>query len=98
MNSNSRFEAARQIRIRGRVQGVYFRASTAQHANALSVRGCVENLSDGSVRVLAAGTTDALGKLIAWLQTGPPLARVDEVEVEVIDPASVHWPTGFQQK
>jgi acylphosphatase len=79
------------------VQGVYFRASTAERAIALSLCGRAENLRDGSVLVLAAGSADGLAKLVAWLQTGPPMARVDAVEVEDIDPAAHEWPVGFQQ-
>jgi len=77
---------------------VYFRASTAERAIALALCGCAENLRDGSVRVLAAGSPQALAKLIAWLQVGPPMARVDAVEVEDIDPATQQWPAGFQQR
>lgn len=91
-------EAARRIRISGRVQGVYFRASTAERAIALAIRGHAENLADGSVLVLAAGETGALAQLIAWLRTGPPMARVDAVQVEDIDPAAFEWPAGFRQK
>jgi len=77
---------------------VYFRASTAERAIALSLCGHAENLRDGSVLVLAAGAPDALAKLIAWLQTGPPMARVDAVDVLDIDPATHKWPAGFQQR
>jgi len=98
VNSRPRFEAARRIRIRGRVQGVYFRASTAERAITLSLRGHAENLADGSVLVLAAGAADALAQLIAWLRVGPPMARVDAVEVEDLNPAAHDWPAGFQQK
>lgn len=80
------------------MQGVYFRASTAERAIALSLCGHVENLRDGSVLVLVAGAVDALAKLIAWLQVGPPMARVDAVEVEDIDPAAHEWPAGFRQQ
>lgn len=98
MNSNARFEAARRIRVRGRVQGVYFRASTAERAIALSLCGRAENLRDGSVLVLAAGPQASLAQLVAWLQVGPPMARVDAVEVEDLDPATQEWPAGFQQR
>lgn len=98
MNSRDCFEAARRIRVRGKVQGVYFRASAAERAIALSLCGCAENLRDGSVLVLAAGSPASLAKLIAWLQVGPPMARVDAVEVEDIDPATQEWPAGFQQR
>jgi acylphosphatase len=98
VNSRTVPEAARRIRVRGRVQGVYFRASAAERAMALSLCGCALNLRDGSVLVLAGGSADALAKLVAWLQTGPPMARVDAVDVEDIDPAAHEWPAGFQQK
>lgn len=84
--------------MRGRVQGVYFRASTAKRAIELSLRGTAENLADGSVRVLAAGQLDALLQLIEWLHRGPPMARVDAVEVEEIDAAAVQWPADFRTK
>ncbi|MGH8250341.1 MAG: acylphosphatase [Steroidobacteraceae bacterium] len=90
--------AARRIRICGRVQGVYFRASTAKRAIALGLRGYAENLEDGDVLVMAAGDPGALEKLAAWLRIGPPMARVDGVQAEPVDPASVAWPAGFQQR
>ena len=96
VNSRPRPEAARRVRVSGRVQGVYFRASTAKRAIALSIRGTAENLADGSVRVLAAGRLDALLQLIDWLRTGPPMARVEAVEVERVEPASIDWPDGFR--
>lgn len=95
MNSRLLPDAARRIRVRGRVQGVFFRASTAEHARALSLCGHARNEADGSVVILAAGSVDALGQLIQWLHTGPPMARVDAVEVETIDPATMRWPSGF---
>ncbi|MGH8130265.1 MAG: acylphosphatase [Steroidobacteraceae bacterium] len=97
MNSRPGLEAARRVRISGRVQGVYFRASAAERAIALSLRGYAENRRDGTVLVLAAGSPAALSDLVAWLQKGPPLARVDKVEIESIDPASIEWPAGFLQ-
>ncbi len=98
VNSSSRPAAARRLCIRGRVQGVYFRASTAERASTLSLRGTVENLDDGSVSVLAGGAPEALDQLTAWLRHGPPLARVDALEWEAIDPAGIDWPAGFTQR
>ncbi|HEY7752594.1 MAG TPA: acylphosphatase [Steroidobacteraceae bacterium] len=96
MGDSSRIpEAARRIRVRGRVQGVFFRASTAEVATRLALCGRVENLPDGSVLVHAAGAPAALAELAVWLQRGPPMARVEEVAVEAIDPASREWPAGF---
>jgi acylphosphatase len=47
------------------------------------------------VLVHAEGSPAALDALIAWLHVGPPMARVDSVEVAVIEPASMEWPEGF---
>ena len=98
MSSSTEPAAALRIRVRGRVQGVYFRASTAKRAIALALRGHAENLADGSVLVMAAGSAPALEELKRWLRVGPPMARVDELEVESVDPASLEWPAGFQQR
>lgn len=67
--------------MRGRVQGVYYRASTRDQANQLGVVGHARNLPDGTVEVFAAGAADSVEQLIAWLGQGPPAARVDTVEV-----------------
>ena len=95
MDSRPSPRAARRVQVRGRVQGVWFRASTAERAHALGLCGRAENRSDGTVLVYAAGSPDALDALIAWLHRGPPMARVDAVEVEVIEPGSIDWPDGF---
>ncbi len=58
------------ILVKGRVQGVYFRASTTQTATELGIKGHVENLADGSVRIVAEGTTKNLEKLIEWCGQG----------------------------
>ena len=64
----------------GRVQGVFFRASTRDLAVGLKLRGHAINLPDGSVEVLACGSEDAVCRLGQWLQSGPPMAKVSEVE------------------
>lgn len=71
-----------RARVRGRVQGVFFRASTRDTARSLGLGGWVRNLPDGDVEVFAAGDTQALGRLRRWLDQGPARARVDAVEVE----------------
>ena len=70
---------ARRFFVSGRVQGVYFRASTREAAMALGLRGYARNLDDGRVEVLALGDASALAQLETWLWRGPPLARVDSV-------------------
>lgn len=84
---------ARRARIEGRVQGVYFRASTAQQAVTLGIHGYVRNLPDGAVEVLAAGSHDAVEALLEWLRHGPPLARVESISVEPADAGDI--PVGF---
>ena len=71
---------ALQAWVSGRVQGVFFRASTRERALALGLRGHALNLPDGRVEVVAAGDPEALEALAAWLQHGPPMARVERVE------------------
>jgi len=68
--------------VAGRVQGVYFRAATAERAAALGLGGWVKNLPDGRVEAVASGSLDALTELAAWLWQGPPAARVASVQVE----------------
>ena len=67
--------------VSGRVQGVFFRASTASKAVALGVKGHAINLPDGRVEVLACGPANAVDALIGWLHRGPDGARVDDVDV-----------------
>ena len=66
----------------GRVQGVYYRAATAEEAARLTLDGWVENLADGGVEVVAAGEPAAIAALARWLWKGPPAARVDAVHIE----------------
>lgn len=79
--------AAARFFVRGRVQGVAFRAYTRAQANALDLRGHARNLSDGRVEVLAVGDAAAIERLAEWLQHGPPLARVESVVRETVDTA-----------
>ena len=66
--------------VRGKVQGVWFRASARDEALKLGLRGYASNLSNGDVEVLAVGDADAIERLADWLQHGPPTARVDTVQ------------------
>jgi len=71
---------AARFLVSGRVQGVFFRASTREQAWALGIAGHAVNLPDGRVEVLAIGEAAALDALERWLWQGPPAARVDAVE------------------
>ncbi|MBX2967455.1 MAG: acylphosphatase [Cyclobacteriaceae bacterium] len=70
------------IHVNGKVQGVFYRASTVAKAQQLGVKGFVRNEPDGSVFIEAEGDEYTLNELIAWCNIGPPNARVDEVAVE----------------
>jgi acylphosphatase len=67
--------------VRGRVQGVGFRASAAHEARRLGVGGWVRNLPDGTVELEARGAPAAVDALVAWLGHGPRGARVTGVDV-----------------
>ncbi len=68
------------------MQGVFFRASTADRARELGLTGAARNLPDGRVEVVAEGPTSAVEALIAFLHQGPPSARVAGVEVLDLEP------------
>ena len=76
---------ARQVRVTGRVQGVFFRAWTMDEARSLGLNGWVRNCSDGSVEAHIEGDEDAIDELIDLIREGPPDARVEKVEVEFAD-------------
>lgn len=67
---------------RGRVQGVFFRDATVSRAGELGVSGWVRNADDGTVRVHAEGPAPAVDELVAFLEEGPPAARVEAVDIE----------------
>ncbi len=69
------------ITIRGKVQGVWYRGSARQQAQALGLAGYVENRPDGSVYAEAEGEESDLGAFLDWCRRGPELARVDEVDI-----------------
>ena len=73
----------KQVRlfVRGRVQGVFFRASAQREARRLGLTGWVKNRPDGAVEILAEGEEEALKDLIGWANRGPTAARVEHVDV-----------------
>ena len=71
--------------VSGRVQGVFFRASTREEALRLGLTGHARNLPDGAVEVVACGDDAALAQLGRWLELGPPLARVSSVKRSTAD-------------
>lgn len=67
-------------RVTGRVQGVYYRASTQEQARTLGLRGWVRNMPDGRVELRAQGTRGRVEALLEWCRKGPPASRVESVE------------------
>nr|WP_298122863.1 acylphosphatase [uncultured Pseudoxanthomonas sp.] len=87
--------AAARFLVSGKVQGVFFRASTRERAFDLGLSGRATNLAGGSVEVIAQGDATALDALEAWLRLGPPAARVDAVVREVwMGPVNEGFVTG----
>ena len=80
--------ASRHVRllISGRVQGVWFRASTREVATNLGLRGWVRNRPDGRVEVTAQGPDSQVESLIEWCREGPPGSQVGRVEVFEVEP------------
>lgn len=85
---------ARRVVVSGRVQGVFFRASTQQRARGADLAGWVRNRPDGRVEALLQGPSAAVDEVEAWVRDGgPPHARVDDVQAEDVEVASL---SGFQ--
>ncbi|PIU57865.1 MAG: acylphosphatase [Deltaproteobacteria bacterium CG07_land_8_20_14_0_80_38_7] len=73
-----------ELNIKGRVQGVFFRANTQKKAQKLNITGFVRNTHDGNVEVIAEGERSVLEGLINWCYKGPPLAKVEDIEINWI--------------
>ncbi len=86
---------ARLVRIRGKVQGVWYRSWTVEQAVQRGLSGWVRNRQDGSVEALFAGEPAAIEEMIAVCRKGPRLARVDSIASE---PTAEEPPAGFEQK
>jgi len=88
---------ARRCLVSGRVQGVFFRASTRDRALALGLTGHACNLEDGRVEVLACGPSAAVETLCRWLWDGPPAAEVSAVQIEALPAGALpERPAGFR--
>jgi acylphosphatase len=71
----------RIIKVSGKVQGVFYRASTKDQADALGILGFVRNEPDGSVYIEAEADEAIMARFIDWCQQGPRMARVDRCDV-----------------
>ncbi|MDP4010392.1 MAG: acylphosphatase [Candidatus Spechtbacteria bacterium] len=70
------------IRVSGRVQGIFYRHSAHKYAEELGIRGFVRNESNGSVYMEVEGEDEAIGKFVEWAGRGPVFAGVDRIETE----------------
>jgi acylphosphatase len=84
-----------RVRIRGRVQGVFFRAEARARAESLGVAGWIRNADDGSVEAVLEGADEQIESLLEWCRRGPAGALVEEVEAVREEPAGE---IGFQVK
>ncbi len=80
-----------QVSIRGRVQGVGYRAWVEYQATAVGLEGWVRNRRDGSVEALFAGPENVVADMVASCRRGPPSARVDAVAQETAGPDALGW-------
>lgn len=85
----------RKLRIHGEVQGVWYRAWSAETARELGLRGWVRNRRDGTVEMLVHGDAEAVERMIARCREGPPAARVKRIDVEETEEEA---PVGFEKR
>lgn len=97
MASDSRM-VTRQIRVRGRVQGVGFRHALRRQAQRTGVRGWVRNRGDGSVEAVIQGEEHAVAQVVAWARRGPPSARVDALHESDAEPQFQQRYEGFEER
>ena len=74
-----------RLTIKGKVQGVFYRATAKDFADELGIKGWVRNLPDRNVEIRATASEELLQKFIDLCKQGPPKARVDEVIIEELD-------------
>jgi len=74
------------IRVTGRVQGVFFRASAKAEAERLGIAGSARNEDDGTVLIEAEGENAALDQFVSWCGRGPDFAKVSAVDVHEGEP------------
>jgi acylphosphatase len=77
-----------RVLISGRVQGVWFRASTRQKAQQLGLTGWVRNTSDGKVEAVFEGEENKVNEMIKWCHSGSSLSKVKNVEIKKQNPTN----------
>ena len=91
-SGDNRSVVRQRVVVRGRVQGVFFRASAKKEARRLGLAGFARNLPDGSVEVEVEGDDEAVAQMVQWLRSGPEQAVVAGAEVTSVTPTG---DTGF---
>ena len=76
-----------RVRVHGRVQGVFFRAETADRARSLDLTGWVRNCPDGTVEAVFEGERERVESMVGWCGRGPAGAQVEGVDVKWEEPA-----------
>jgi acylphosphatase len=76
-----------RVRVRGRVQGVFFRVEARDRAHSLGLTGWVRNCPDGTVEAVFEGDEARVESMVGWCGRGPAGARVDAVDVKWEEPA-----------
>ncbi len=71
----------RRVIVHGRVQGVFFRDSLRERARTHGVNGWARNRADGTLEAVLEGPPEAVARVVRFAETGPPRARVEELEV-----------------
>jgi acylphosphatase len=79
-------EARARVRVRGRVQGVFFRTTARDRARMLGLRGWVSNQPDGSVEAVFEGDRERVQSMVEWMRRGPSGAAVEDVAVTREEP------------
>ena len=73
------------LTIKGKVQGVYYRASAKEKGDEINIKGWVKNKMDGNVEAVASGSKEQIEQFIEWCKKGPKRAMVTEVEVTPLE-------------
>ena len=74
-----------EVKISGKVQGVYFRAHTEDQAEKLGLKGFVKNMPDGTVLATVEGTSEQLSAFVNWCKEGSPNSNVKNVEISYVE-------------
>lgn len=83
-------EKTYEILVSGHVQGIGYRAFAVRHANKLNIKGSVENLADGKVKVIAIGEEKNIDEFIEKLKKGPTFASVKHIDLQELDDAGFY--------